>query len=1166
MKKSKKVTLFAVLSILIIFITIACIKIYKSSKKIDANSNIAKTESQEADEEIDEYKHQSVEDGSEEQDKTELKNLINISECSEEFMENYFEDMQELQKIDNKENIIIVISKKDIENTYGATKVVKAPNNQYLLQYKNEEQRKNALEKLENSDGIISVEENTKYSSLENKNLNATNFVNLQGNNTNYNSWGIRRTGINIAKEKIDTEGANNNITVAIIDSGCDIDLVNSNYSGKIENAYDVFNGSDLLSNMTDNTGHGTHIAGTIAEGTPNSVKILPIKAADKHGESYNSDIILAINYIVKENRANVINMSFGGNANETDRKSLEQAILSAYNKNIICVAAVGNDNKLADKNYPSAYNETIAIASFDKKLNKSDFSNYGNTVTFSAPGSEISSVNGIKSGTSMATPHAVCAAAILKSYNKDFSMEEIVEILKYYAIDLGAEGWDQYYGYGAINLDMNYCNCNCAKCHFMYCDECECNNCNFNENNKIENVELINMIDYGSRSDIDENNLNLIVKYTNGIKKCINTKNAENDFEITEYNCNNNRFYGKFNYCNKEYTYDIELTYLYNTWEYEKLKDNTIKLTKFNKANVNTLYVPETLDGYEVTEVGENLFRYANGNSDKIIYNYAVIGITKYVLPDSITQIGQAAFFRSDIEELKANNIVIDNSAFERCENLTSIKCNKIISIGEYAFSSCDKLEEVILPEGLKKLGKNAFIWCDNLKKVILPRSLQETHLSMGTDARDAFYKAPNVIIYVYKDTYAHNYVKNSSNRFKLLDGHAFVKINLSQTEYEAFEKLNTDNLSIEVADSEEDYNKGIKETSTSYFDISYPNGNTSFRYGDQYCIITTTKGEVLQGKAYVTVKKAKLELSGNSIYTREAKTGEKLGNIDLPDDYEWVDKNTVLTDVGEFAYKAKCIKYDTDNYEPPENFDIKVRVVLGKEILKPNIIITEKTYDGTDQIPIENISITGLDKINYEIISAKTSDSNIGEKIAKIKIKMADEEFENFTFDNGEKEKEFEVETTIKKADSKIEYEASSMIHKYDGQLYGIELKVKKPSNAIIKYANDNDEYILNEMPKYKEIGTYTIKYRIYINNNYTDVYGENKLTIVQDYILGDLNGDGKVNIKDWNIMYSHINETIPLTEEQLEYADLNNDGKVNIKDWNRMYGHITEVDPLW
>lgn len=67
------------------------------------------------------------------------------------------------------------------------------------------------------------------------------------------------------------------------------------------------------------------------------------------------------------------------------------------------------------------------------------------------------------------------------------------------------------------------------------------------------------------------------------------------------------------------------------------------------------------------------------------------------------------------------------------------------------------------------------------------------------------------------------------------------------------------------------------------------------------------------------------------------------------------------------------------------------------------------------------------------------------------------------------------------------------------------------------------------------------------------------------VKENVLGDINGDGKINTKDWNRMYEYINETQEFNEDELLLGDLNKDGKVNIKDWNRMYDHITEVDPL-
>ena len=62
------------------------------------------------------------------------------------------------------------------------------------------------------------------------------------------------------------------------------------------------------------------------------------------------------------------------------------------------------------------------------------------------------------------------------------------------------------------------------------------------------------------------------------------------------------------------------------------------------------------------------------------------------------------------------------------------------------------------------------------------------------------------------------------------------------------------------------------------------------------------------------------------------------------------------------------------------------------------------------------------------------------------------------------------------------------------------------------------------------------------------------------------GDINEDGKVNGKDWNRLYEHINETKLFTEEEFNRADINGDGKVNGKDWNRLYEHINETNPLW
>ena len=97
----------------------------------------------------------------------------------------------------------------------------------------------------------------------------------------------------------------------------------------------------------------------------------------------------------------------------------------------------------------------------------------------------------------------------------------------------------------------------------------------------------------------------------------------------------------------------------------------------------------------------------------------------------------------------------------------------------------------------------------------------------------------------------------------------------------------------------------------------------------------------------------------------------------------------------------------------------------------------------------------------------------------------------------------------------------------------------------------------------------GTYTmtVSKESHVTRSYTIV--AEAADIIQDAticLLGDVNGDGKVNSKDWIRMYAHINETNPLEDYALSCGDVTLDGKVNSKDWIRMYGHINETNPLW
>ena len=59
---------------------------------------------------------------------------------------------------------------------------------------------------------------------------------------------------------------------------------------------------------------------------------------------------------------------------------------------------------------------------------------------------------------------------------------------------------------------------------------------------------------------------------------------------------------------------------------------------------------------------------------------------------------------------------------------------------IAENAFSGCDEIEEIVLPDSIEKIGENAFKGCKNLKKIVLPENVKEIDIQTfyGCEALD--------------------------------------------------------------------------------------------------------------------------------------------------------------------------------------------------------------------------------------------------------------------------------------------------------------------------------------------------------------------------------------------------------------------------------------------
>jgi thermitase len=107
--------------------------------------------------------------------------------------------------------------------------------------------------------------------------------------------------------------------------------------------------------------------------------------------------------------------MSLGGTGSSLAQ---EDAVNKAWANGVIVVAAVGNSNS-SGAHYPSDYKKVISVAATDQNDAKASYSNYGSKVDVAAPGSSILSTTrdgsyGLKSGTSMASPHVAGLAALV--------------------------------------------------------------------------------------------------------------------------------------------------------------------------------------------------------------------------------------------------------------------------------------------------------------------------------------------------------------------------------------------------------------------------------------------------------------------------------------------------------------------------------------------------------------------------------------------------------------------------------------------------------------------------------------------------------------------------------------------------------------------------------
>ncbi len=221
--------------------------------------------------------------------------------------------------------------------------------------------------------------------------------------------------------------------------------------------ALEVLKEVDFTGEGTDDLhGHGTHVAGIIASkdltyrGVAFNANLFNVKVLNKNGIGYASDVIKGIEWAV-ENGAEILSMSFGAEVEPCDgTDAISRAVDNAVKKGVVAVVAAGNNGPNPGTiTSPGCAKEAITVGAIDDNDKVPSWSSRGPTddgrvkPDLVAPGVGIISTwkdNSFKSlsGTSMSTPHVSGVVALLLEVKPELKPDEIKEILKLTAVDLG--------------------------------------------------------------------------------------------------------------------------------------------------------------------------------------------------------------------------------------------------------------------------------------------------------------------------------------------------------------------------------------------------------------------------------------------------------------------------------------------------------------------------------------------------------------------------------------------------------------------------------------------------------------------------------------------------------------------------------------------------------
>ena len=509
-------------------------------------------------------------------------------------------------------------------------------------------------------------------------------------------------------------------VIVGVVDTG--IDYNHEIFEGRVERTYFNVSSSGNADDEMDSEAfyHGTTVSSIIVNNSPKNVKVAVYKVGD--GENLTVTAISA-GLLAAIEKCDIINTSL---TSLSDVSLIRKCVLKAYSKNIPVFACVGNSGRIETHAAPANIPECIAVSA-------TDFNNattFMNTLTLnsdiSAPGEHIAVAIPRNryarfSGTSYSAPCAAALGAILKSTNPEITVDEIDTRLKGTSFDVKRYNESQSSQGRFMN---NYHSLWDGVGMIQFCNALG-----------LEKLAAPNEINLKDKVYVGEQTCTItcpdedaIILYTtDGMYPALENANVYTEpFQITQ--CTRIRavaYYADGGYYSDEVETTPRIQYTDSDDNFKITNDGIV--TKYN-GNISDLYVPETINGIEVTGFSKGAFN-------------TVIGLT---LPESVTEIPVSAFAKnSTIEFVRGEGIVTVKSGAFSQSNIMYVEFPVAECIQDQAFNLAAKFcvgyfPNVKIIEGdafsysriisfygpdVQEIDDSAFGQCSRLEKVYFPQ-----------------------------------------------------------------------------------------------------------------------------------------------------------------------------------------------------------------------------------------------------------------------------------------------------------------------------------------------------------------------------------------------------------------------------------------------------------